>query len=368
MIEHGFPYIEYEEGQNHIHWGLQHGETYRAGIKELALIRKELMLNKNPHIKEHLDQLAHAQLENTRIYAPLICEELVAIAKASNLSVAEIVILNNYTDFRDLTLPEEGCSTVHIQNDEKIFSGQTWDMHKSAKNYICVIRAPSIGESPESLIFSLVGCVGMMGVNTHRCLVGVNNINTINAKGGVIWPVLVRKLLMEKTLADMEERLMHAPVTSGHNYILSGPEGGRHYEITPTDREKVLSLDKNEDGAIFHTNHCLGPKVKLHEDTTSQSSTSLLRFDLLQNKTPDVKTYDELINLLKDHEGFPKSICSHFESGTQDPSFTCGGGVAEIAAGNRVNFWRGCQEHDKNFVEHEFILKEGKKPTFEKVK
>ena len=43
---------------------------------------------------------------------------------------------------------------------------------------------------------------------------------------------------------------------------------------------------------------------------------------------------------IKDHEGYPKSICSHFESGVQDPSMTCGGAVAEYSA-NKYTFWRG---------------------------
>ncbi|MCO4793435.1 MAG: hypothetical protein KC493_06980 [Bacteriovoracaceae bacterium] len=368
MIQCNFPFIEYEESNkkdNYISWGLQHGESYADAIRELADIRKELMLSKNPDIKNHLDQMAHEQLENTRTFAPLICEELVAIAKASNLSIAEIVILNNYTDFRDLTLPEEGCSTIHVQKGESIVSGQTWDMHKSAKNYVCLIKTPKTNDQTESLVFSLVGCVGMMGYNTDRCLVGVNNINTVNAKAGVIWPVLVRQLLLEKTLSGMENSLMNAPVTSGHNYILSSPEGGRHCEVTPTDRETVLSLDKGEDGEIFHTNHCLGPKVKLHEDTSSLSSTTHLRFDSLQNKSPKVDSYESLNDLLKDHENYPKSICSHFESGAQDPSFTCGGGIAEITNGNRTHFWRGCEEHDDNYVGYDFELVDG---TFKRTK
>ncbi len=357
-----FPLIKYEPSSdhiNHVAWGLQHGETFKTPIKELVQIRKELMLAKNPKIKDHLDQLAHAQLENTRTFAPLICEEIVAIAKASGLTIAEIVILNNYTDFRDLTLPEEGCSTIHVQKNGKVMAGQTWDMHRSAKDYVCVIHTPETEDQNESLNFSLVGCVGMMGYNTDRCLVGVNNINTVNAKAGVIWPALVRQVLLERSLSSMEETLMSAPVTSGHNYILSSPEGGRHYEVTPTDREKVLSLDKNQDGAIFHTNHCLGPAVKLHEDASSVSSTTHVRFDLIQNKANVINDYDGLLSLLKDHENYPMSICSHYESGAQDPSFTCGGGAAEITEGNRVSFWRGCEEYDKNFVKYNFELTNG---------
>jgi isopenicillin-N N-acyltransferase-like protein len=72
----------------------------------------------------------------------------------------------------------------------------------------------------------------------------------------------------------------------------------------------------------------------------------------------------DLNKIFKDHEGYPKSICSHFESGAQDPSMTCGGAVADYSE-NKYTLWRGCPEHDKNFMEYEFILE---KTHFKKVK
>ncbi|MGZ3809342.1 MAG: hypothetical protein ACXVCE_14755, partial [Bacteriovorax sp.] len=56
-----------------------------------------------------------------------------------------------------------------------------------------------------------------------------------------------------------------------------------------------------------------------------------------------------------DHDEFPKSICSHFENGAQDPSFTCGGGVSDLKRGRHI-FWRGCPAHDSDYKEHEFAL------------
>ena len=55
-----FHLIKYEpstSNANHVAWGLQHGETFKSAIRELVTIRKELMLAKNPSIKDHLDQL-----------------------------------------------------------------------------------------------------------------------------------------------------------------------------------------------------------------------------------------------------------------------------------------------------------------------
>ena len=228
-------------------------------------------------------------------------------------------------------------------------------MHRSAKNYVCVIHLPKKDNIPGALIFSLVGCVGMMGINSHKCLIGVNNINTGNARAGLIWPLLIRNLLKEKTRGSMVSSLIASPVTSGHNYIIVDETGGEHWEITPTVKALASKSELPTPGYTFHTNHCLTKEVKAEEDKTSRNSTTRKRYQLIEKKVGKVKSYSELTKLLTDHEDYPKSICSHFESGTQDPSSTCGGGVVELS-GDDVMFWRGCKIYDKNYVEHKFKM------------
>lgn len=362
-----FPVIKYKSGKSHYEWGFDHGHEYRSGILELIDIRKDLMLKKNPKLESKLDALAMEQFEITKKVAPHLSEELKGIADGAKTSLTNIVILNNYTDFRDIQLPDEGCSTIHVQTQTEILSGQTWDMHRSAKNYLCLIDVPQHTINGKiidhSIILSLIGCVGLMGINTHNCLIGVNNINTGNARSGIIWPVLVRKTLEGTTLAEMRDILTKLPVTSGHNYLISSKEGGEHWEITPDVAECVGKVSLNTHGFAFHTNHCLGKEIQKLEDKTSMSSTTFNRFDLLTKKVNHVKDINTLKGLLTDHDEFPKSICSHFENGAQDPSFTCGGGVADLNKNTAV-FWRGCPTHDHDYVEfhvshngHEFIIK-----------
>jgi isopenicillin-N N-acyltransferase-like protein len=350
-----FPYIEYQKNKSSHSWGLAHGEEFKMAIKELAEIRRHLMLSKNPVLVRKLDELAKEQLELSRKFAPHITEEMEGIAAGASLSITDLVILNNYTDFRDISLPEEGCSTVHIQTPTEILSGQTWDMHRSAKNYMCLLHVPATELHSSQLVLTLVGCVGLMGVNTQNGLIGVNNINTKNAKTGLIWPLLVRKTLEATSLGEMREILLSAPVTSGHNYLISSPKGGEHIEVTPTIAEKVSALAEGQVGGIFHTNHCMGFEIKKIEDVSSMSSTTFNRYNLLSKKTYKVTNLEDFKNLLTDHEEFPKSICSHFENGAQDPSFTCGGGVSDLKKGHYI-FWRGCPAHDADYKEHEFQL------------
>jgi isopenicillin-N N-acyltransferase like protein len=359
MTDQGFPLIEYRAQDSYLQWGKMHGEQFRDGIKELVEIRTELMLAKNPSIKGELDQLALKQWNISKEYAPSLVEELEGIYQAANISLTDIVILNNYTDFRDLTLPEEGCSTIHVQREDSVFTGQTWDMHGTAKNYVCLVKTPSSENSISTVNFSLIGCLGMMGVNSHGCVVGVNNINTQNAEVGLIWPLLVRKLLNEDNISKIKNKLFNAPVTSGHNYLLSTIEGGAHLEITPQFKEEVLSCVTGQNKVLFHTNHCLGEKIKTLEDQSSLSSTTHARYKILEREIDKLNSLEDLISLLTDHQEFPKSICSHYESGAQDPSFTCGGGAVDLTKDKNCfsEFWRGCEEHDDNFKKMRFELK-----------
>lgn len=350
-----FPYIQYHHQKNNYDWGLAHGEEFRIPIAELVEIRKKLMLAKNPKLAPKLNELALEQFEHSKNFAPHIAKEIEAIAKGANLSLTDLVILNNYTDFRDIVLPEEGCSTVHVQTQNEILSGQTWDMHRSAKNYMCLIHVPQNENHSSMLVLTLVGCVGLMGVTTNNTLIGVNNINTNNAKTGLIWPLLVRKVLEQKTLGAMRSTLLNAPVTSGHNYLISSPEGGEHLEITPSVAEKVSALQKGQIGGVFHTNHCVGFEVEKLEDKSSMSSTTFNRWDLLSKQVPKVTNLETFKNLLTNHDEFPKSICSHFENGAQDPSFTCGGGASDLLRGEHL-FWRGCPTHDEDYIEYRFKI------------
>ena len=351
MAPRPFPLIEYEQGKNPSEWGAAHGEEYREQIGELFQVRLNLMLARVPGLKSCWRESALSQWEKTLSFSPGLGEELLGIVRGSGLDRESIAVVNNYTDFRDLGL-EQGCSTVQVNTPERVLAGQTWDMHRSAKDYVCAISIP--GDSP-CLVFSLLGCVGMMGVNVHRAFLGVNNLNTHKAQVGIFWPVLVRESLRRENRNGMVELLKSAPVTSGHNYLAADPGGGEHWEISPTVKVRAAHLDIPQTGAIGHTNHCLHPESIKIENQQGITSTTRERYQILQKKMDNIRTLDDLRDLLGNHDNYPRSICCHYESGAQDPSFTCGGGVADLTDG-RCTLWRGCREEDEDYQEYAFTL------------
>lgn len=344
-----FPLIQYQKGKSYLQWGQHHGELFAGPIKELSLIRRELMLSKNPRLLKKLDELSLEQFEFTKRFAPHIAEEIKGIAEGSNLTLTEIVILNNYTDFRDIILPDEGCSTLFSKGENFSIAGQTWDMHRSAKNYLCTIQTPN------EIILSLVGCVGLMGVNHHGLVIGVNNINTTDAQTGMIWPALVRQSLLSQSFTSMRETLKTAPVTSGHNYMIANKDQGEHWEISPSVKACAGAVASNQHGHTYHTNHCLHQNMQAIEDKKSMSSTTHAREELLKKLFQSISDRQSFYEVLTSHEGYPKSICSHFENGAQDPSFTCGGGIFDFNE-QHLHFWRGCPHEDQDYKEYQFKL------------
>ncbi len=349
-----FPIISYSKENSALVNGRVHGESYRSAIKELASIRKNLMIERNPGLKgEVLTRLAHEQWEINLTSYPKLSEELEGIRQGSNLSTEDLVILNNYTDFRDIKVGEQGCSTVFVRNNELQLCGQTWDMHSSAMRFVCVIHIPG-----EMLLFSLVGCVGMMGYHSSGRMVGVNNLNSTDARSGIMWPALVRSTLEQTNQVAMRDHLCSARVTSAHSYLVADTDQAEMWEILPSLSRCTGKVAKGQTkGFFFHTNHCLDADVKQLEIKVGNASTTRDRYALLDKKVVNVSDFNGMKDLLCDHEGYPRSICSHFESGSQDPSFTCGGSVGELGEGKYI-FWRGCREGD-NYVKHCFKLDTG---------
>ena len=355
MIDCQFPIIRYPYNQTPRQRGQAHGESFKSAIRELYEIRLGLMRNLNPAwTAEKIHDLASQQWQSTFIYDADLTDELQGICDGSGLSHEEIIVLNNYTDFRDISLPDEGCSAAYIQYDGRAIAGQTWDMHGSAKNYVCCISLESASNGIEQVLFSLVGCVGMMGYTQHGTMVGINNINTDGGIPGVAWPVVVRKILQSRTVDEITNRLVASNVAGGHNYMVGSTERGEMWEVMPGLAE-LVDCTSEEVNYIFHTNHCLGHNSTHRELKLSANSTTHIRYGLLEKKMPAVRDYDSFMALLNDHENYPKSICSNWQSNSQDPSITCGGGLGDLNQG-RVQMWRGDREHDDNFVMHEFQL------------
>lgn len=340
--------------------GYAHGSAYRDAIRHFAEERVRLsgdpLWTGRSLARAEVLELAEACLAEHERYAPELVEELRGMAAATELSLAELLIVNGFTDFVDTVYrtgtPAQPATPAHADNCTAFlvpnsraggqgFFGQTWDMHDSATPHVVLLRAEPAG-APAFLCFTTVGCVGMIGLNEAGVAVGINNLLGADGQIGVTWPFVVRRMLTSETAAAALEALQCAPLAGAHNYLILDASGrGYNVEATATARH-VTSLD---DAPIVHTNHCVATATRAAErtrDPLSQASSEARasRAEALLSRS-EITAYD-LQELTRDD-----TIC--LRAAPPKHVETCGAAIMRPATGD---FWMAWGRPAENPYEH----------------
>ncbi|QQR89383.1 MAG: hypothetical protein IPJ88_14425 [Myxococcales bacterium] len=261
--------LEYPANASPKERGRIHGESFRHLIKEIAEIRTELCITLGSFTdSEQVMELAKEHLPLLHSWQPDLYAELYGISEGADLSLASIVVLNHYTDLRDLNvdnvdrpsalppiLPEktyrlevndisqEDCSAANVRTERANLLGQTWDMHASAEPYVLMLKTPESNEAPASWLLSITGCLGMAGLNSQGVGITINNLRSTDAKVGAIWPAVVRAALKQSSAIDARDVIMDATIGSGHHYMVSSAELCFGIETTGQLKKIVYSGD-----------------------------------------------------------------------------------------------------------------------------
>jgi isopenicillin-N N-acyltransferase-like protein len=315
-------------------------------------------------------------------------QELRGISDVTGLRLAELIILNGFTDFVDaiystdekhlkelvelktngnLKIPAapfhsppspipshpvaDDCTAFIISPDAAAtgqgFLGQTWDMHETATPYLILLRGkPDRGL--RFLAFTIIGCVGMIGMNEAGIAVGINNLVAGDGRVGVTWSFVIRKVLAQDNLDDALACITQAPLAGGHNYLLADATG-RGYNIEAmASRYQVQEVNV---GALVHTNHCLiaqnieVERARLPKSRAS-SETRLSQAEDLLNRNQ--LTLIDLMALTRDHSA-TNGICVHPE----EPFYleSCGAAIMRPATREFWAVWgRPCENEYESFV------------------
>lgn len=270
--------------------GQQHGETLKEKIAEIAEIRWELMrkepgFNSNSLVKE----ISLAHMPVLEQFDADLYEELVGISEGSGQSLERIVVLNHYTDLRDLSysllsaaspsqgkFDDGGCSTLFVPTEHGPILGQTWDIHSSALPFVTMLEIEQRVDGRElgsSMVFSMAGCLGMTGLSSQGVAITINNLCSLDATIGVIWPALVRKVLKQPDAKAGKSCVLNASIGSGHHYVIA--DSSDLFAIsTSGTKKKVITQNSHE--IHFHTNHCVDDEMaKTH--TVRPTSTTFDR-------------------------------------------------------------------------------------------
>jgi isopenicillin-N N-acyltransferase-like protein len=320
--------------------GEAHGEMWREEIAQLAEIRLGLTLVRGAFVDaDQVLRVAAAHLEELARVDPELSAEFRGIARGADIDPTRLVVLNHYTDLRDVSpsvLGEAsagageddgdpgGCTALYVNGSEGPILAQTWDMHGTAEPFVRLIRIAPAGTDQDVICFTLTGCVGMTGLARHGLAVTINNLTSTDAQVGMIWPCLVRRMLMQSDATTAREHLMKTRLSSGHHYMIADEQ--EFFGVETSGQEKVVT-QLGPKTAHVHTNHCFDPVLRGVEKV-SPLSTTYRRMELATTAYAQYRpeTAEQLWEFLSSHEGHPRSICSHVDDETGDPSAsrTCG--------------------------------------------
>lgn len=343
--------------------GYQHGVAYREDIRRYTAERVGLVCSGrwSGHELPRAEVLALAEacLPAHEAYAPDLMAELHGLAAATDLSLGELLIVGGFTDFVDTVyntyrqrqaaverLPIDDCTAFIVPDahtaDGAGFFGQTWDMHDTATEFVILLHTqPTHG--PASFIFTTVGCVGQIGLNSAGIAIGINNLLGADGQLGVTWPFVVRNVLAQTNLADALACITEAPLAGAHNYLLFDKTGhGYNIEAMPSH----LHITPLEEESIVHTNHCLVSQTialsqtRLPESQRSSEARLDKAADLLQERP---LTAEHLMALTRDQE----AICVQAKPplGIE----TCGAAIMRPKTGD---FWAVWGLPSENEYEH----------------
>jgi len=318
--------------------GRAHGEAFRGEIATLAELRTYLTRTVGDFPSdEAVLQCAAEHVAVLEAFDGDLHDELVGIAEGANVRPEAIVVLNHYTDLRDLgrrhAAVPDGCSMLHVRTTQGPIAAQTWDMHASAMPYVMMLRVPADGDRPGAWLLSLTGCLGMAGVNDERVAVLINNLTSTDAVIGVVWSALVRRALRENSAASAYGVIEAAQVGSGHHYLVCDPSDARALETSGTRKRQTLRPDQHE--PYVHTNHCLDAEVAACT-TVPGTSTTQARFDWLTEsvRAKAVVDLDDAWDRLGSVDGYPRSVCTMMATPERPHApATCGALAVQLGTG-----------------------------------
>ena len=322
--------------------GRAHGEHWRGAIAELAEVRVALALRCGDFRDEaEVLGVAGLHLPCLRRHLPAMADELQGIAEGADVSPERIVVLNHYTDLRDVpravidadagqpigrneVAPEGGagdpggCTAVYFNGKRGPLQGVTWDLHGNAEAHVRMLRIAPKDRDDEVLCMTLAGCLGAAGMSGRGVTVTVNNLSSTDGRVGVVWPAVVRAMLDQPNAAAARALLERTPLSSGHHYMIA--DGQDYYGIETSAEQKVVT-QLGPRAAHVHTNHCFDPVLRRCEAVPA-GSTSFARLNLAttlyaQQRPTDV---DALWNLLHTQEQGKGSLC--IEPDPDDPTAT----------------------------------------------
>ena len=253
---------------------------------------------------------------------PGLIEEMKGVAEGAAMSFEEILALNCRYELSFGVMVDaakaslEGCTsfalTPESTKEDHTFVGQNWDNKIGLREARRILRLQPEGK-PEILIYTEAGVIGNKGLNSAGIGVCVNFMwcEKDTFKPGLpVW-LKMRALLNCNNLVECLRILTNFEGPNSINLMIAHREGeAMDAECAPHDTFLLYP----QGGILTHSNHFLSPALRIKDTGKNLVPDSLIRSHRahhLFQKNHGYLDVNTIQGVMKDHFGFPNSICRH---------------------------------------------------------
>ena len=258
-------------------------------------------------------------------YSPDSMEERRGTAEGANITPEEVMLINARSEVPYLLAGQggaaEGCTTVAIEKTRAANNtaaiGQNWDNDAEMSPFSYVITRRPSGK-PAFMAWSQAGIIAYMGFSEAGIGIAMNALpggsRSPDLPPGLPWYFTVRGVYEATDLDGAIAAVEGSTRARSGNLGLVTAQGAADIEATP-DTFRVVNADSN--GVMVHTNHCVHPDLlevnethadELYGQTFDRKARS---HSLLNERTGNKISIDDMKTILSDHDGHPTSICRH---------------------------------------------------------
>jgi isopenicillin-N N-acyltransferase-like protein len=210
-----------------------------------------------------------------------------------------------------LPQPDSGCTSLaYASLSAGGVVAQNWDNDPALDAFTIVLTRRPAGR-PASMSVTQAGLIGYIGLSETGIGVCLNTLPAPSRRLGVPHYFVVRSLCEADSLEGAVAEVRRASRAIPANIMLVTPQGPADLEVTIDGVEVLRDMGS---GRVTHTNHCRHPAlwpINGAFPELIQSQARQKRIDALLGSGRGDLSLARIQDALRDHEGYPRSICRH---------------------------------------------------------
>ncbi len=299
------------------------GTAYERGVQYGRACREEILLSTRNYAYRLSKIMSWQEAQRRALqYLPAIreagkeyIEEMQGIADGAGVNFAEIVMINSRSEplepIPDRGAPQE-CTAFSVippaSADGAVMAGQNWDFSRAHREAVVVLRILPGNGKPGILMFPEAGMIGAMGMNNAGIGLTLNALSTPAKAYGLPLHIRMRRILEQNTMDKAYGMAVNGDQPAPANLIITHKDGiALGIELDPAG----IDVLQPENGVLVHTNHFIGPKFTTRTCATGGSTHIRYQRISAHLKGKTELTTEHLKAVLRDHAGYPDSICKH---------------------------------------------------------